>query len=85
MLNKLGYIKLGFYEYMVYIEVLWRAHAIEINVNYLSYIEVRNQVIEISWIFSVSWSTLQNQLTLLSFLTNICHSYIEHFEHIESK
>ena len=53
-----------------YIEVFLRSHAIEINVNYLPYIEVWNKVIEISWSspfrdqhfkinwhFSVSWPT----------------------------
>ena len=61
MLNKLWYIELYISKHG-YMEVFLRSHAIEINVNYLSYMEFLNQVIKISWIFSVSWSTLRNQL-----------------------
>ena len=80
MLNKLGYIKLYISKTQIYLsfsEV--PCHVNQCKLPFI-YRTVRNHLT----IFSVYWSTLQNQLTLLSFLTDIYHSYIEHFEHIES-
>ena len=52
----------------------------------IEHVEENNDCIlfQKSWILSVSRSAHQNQLTLLSFETDIYHSYIEHFKHNES-